>query len=100
MFVTTGDNNATFAIDPCQYSSWLRLRRVLAWGNRFIDNGHTPPPPLEIEVINASVYKDISGFRRAINHRAGSGKTSRQTIFMSVHLHGKKSSPSRDRVRT
>ena len=40
MFVTTVDNDATFAIDPCQYSSWLRLRRVLAWVNRFIDSCH------------------------------------------------------------
>ena len=38
VFVTT--NDAIFAIDPCQYSSWLRLRRVLAWVNRFVDNCH------------------------------------------------------------
>ena len=30
VFVTTVDNDATFTIDACQYSSWLRLRRVLA----------------------------------------------------------------------
>ena len=40
VFVTTVENDATFAIDPCQYSSWLRLRRVLAWVNRLIDNCH------------------------------------------------------------
>ena len=40
MFVTAVDSDATFATDPCQYSSWLRLRRVLTWVNRFIGNCH------------------------------------------------------------
>ena len=36
--VTSGDDSLTFPLDPSRFSSWLRLRRVLSWINRFINN--------------------------------------------------------------
>ena len=35
--VVTG-NEDNFPLEPCNYSSILRLKRVLAWINRFVDN--------------------------------------------------------------
>ena len=36
MFVTGNEDN--FSLEPCNYSSFLRLKRVLAWINRFVEN--------------------------------------------------------------
>ena len=36
--VTAGVKHLKFPIDPNHFSSWLRLRRVLSWINRFINN--------------------------------------------------------------
>ena len=36
--VTSGGDSLTFSLDPSRFSSWLRLRRVLSWINRFINN--------------------------------------------------------------
>ena len=36
--VTSGDDSLTFPLDPSRFSSWLWLRRVLSWINRFINN--------------------------------------------------------------
>ena len=37
MVVTCNEDN--FPLEPRDYSSFLRLKRVLAWINRFVDNG-------------------------------------------------------------
>ena len=36
--VASGYDSLTFPLDPIRFSSWLRLRRVLSWINRFINN--------------------------------------------------------------
>ena len=36
--VTLGADNLNFPLDPSHLSSWLRLRRVLSWVHRFINN--------------------------------------------------------------
>ncbi|MEW8544200.1 MAG: hypothetical protein AB2693_11760, partial [Candidatus Thiodiazotropha sp.] len=41
VFVTTDDEVVSFPVDPNRYSSWLRLRRILAWVYRFIRNCQT-----------------------------------------------------------
>ena len=38
VFVMTVEIGKSFTIDPQRYSSWLRLKRVLAWVHCFIDN--------------------------------------------------------------
>ena len=38
VFVSVANGSVDFPLRPCNYSSWLRLRRVMAWINRFIDN--------------------------------------------------------------
>ena len=38
VFVTVADDKADFPLRPNAYSSWLRLKRILAWVNRFIGN--------------------------------------------------------------
>ena len=38
VFVTTVELDTPFTVDPHLYSSWLKLRRITAWVNRFITN--------------------------------------------------------------
>ena len=38
VFVSVANADMELPLNPCNYSSWLRLRRVMAWVNRFIDN--------------------------------------------------------------
>ena len=38
VFVSVANADVELPLNPCNYSSWLRLRRVMAWVNRFIDN--------------------------------------------------------------
>ena len=38
VFVSVANVDVKLPLNPCNYSSWLRLRRVMAWVNRFIDN--------------------------------------------------------------
>ena len=37
-FVSVAAHEAQFLVDPSRYSSWLKLRRIQAWVNRFIEN--------------------------------------------------------------
>ena len=37
-FVAVINENLNFPLNPSDYSSWLRLKRVLAWINRFVGN--------------------------------------------------------------
>ena len=38
VFVTTAEMATTFTVHPHLYSSWLKLRRITDWMNRFITN--------------------------------------------------------------
>ena len=38
VFVSVAYGSVDFPLRPCNCSSWLRLRRVMAWINRFTDN--------------------------------------------------------------
>ena len=38
VFVSVANADVELPLNPCNYSSWLRLRRVMAWVNRYIDN--------------------------------------------------------------
>ena len=38
VFVRVANADVELPLNPCNYSSWLRMRRVMAWVNRFIDN--------------------------------------------------------------
>ena len=37
-FVSVAAHESLFLVDPSRYSSWLQLRRIQAWVNRFIEN--------------------------------------------------------------
>ena len=38
VFIAVTDNEENFSLKPRNYASLLRLKRVLAWVNRFVDN--------------------------------------------------------------
>ena len=38
VFIAVTDNEENFPLKPRNYSSLLRMKRVLAWANRFVDN--------------------------------------------------------------
>ena len=40
VFVTTVEMDTPSTVDPHLYSSWLKLRRITAWVNRFITNSY------------------------------------------------------------
>ena len=42
MFMTSDANEDTQQLDPSRYSSWLNLKRIQAWVNRFIENCQKP----------------------------------------------------------
>ena len=42
VFMTSDANEVTFPLDPSRYSSWLKLKRIQAWVNRFIENCQKP----------------------------------------------------------
>ena len=56
-FVTIAEDKP-FPVDPRRYSSWLKLRRILSWVNRFIQNCQKPNTERTYEELLADELKN------------------------------------------
>lgn len=79
VFMSTSARVSQVSVDPCRYSSWLKLKRIQAWVDHLIENCQKPKTdritgemsadelhPAEIKLIKATQFS-VSG-RMAISN--------------------------------